>query len=440
MRMDLSFRYASLTSLIWRPAQSHSNFQFSIHIGTVKFPSSMKFKHHFPFLALARHISVGIASLNDIVCIDPQLAYQILPDFEGNVTERFIDTATSNTTLSSLFASARNSTFISYDPEFLSILGPNPILKLVEQRNYSFANEAGIWIPDRNEVWFTSSVIDEATIISVLNLETLEVYTPNTSIPIVNPNGGYYFNHVVYFAGDGNANVAPAIYAIDPSTGKSSIVINSYFGLPFNGPNDMTWISRGNSNFMFFTDDPLSSLYDGGPQPVLVDAVWRFSPSQQSLVPVISRADILVPNGIAVNKDFTKLYVTDTLPITPTDGLAAASFSGSNAIFVFDLDEDVMPVNKRLFGISRTGVPDGIKVDDAGRVWTGEGEGIVVRNARGKVIGVFNAETLLDAALDDGVPIANFALAGDVLIVEANERLWTLKLAETVVEAGRFSS
>jgi gluconolactonase len=390
------------------------------------------------FLAILCHMGIATAGLNDIVSIDPSLTYRILPDFEGNVTEGFIDTATSNSSVSSVFAAARNSTFISYSSEFLSILGPNPILQLVEQRNYSFANEAGIWVPDRNEVWFTSSSIDDVTLISVLNLQTLEVYTPNTSIPIVNPNGGYSLNNIVYFAGDGNATVPPAIYAIDPSTGQSSIIINSYFGIPFNGPNDMVWVSRNNENTMFFTDDPLSSLYNGGPPPVLVDAVWRFSPSQNSLVPVISRADILVPNGIAVNKDFTKLYVTDTLPITPSD--AAANFSGSNAIFEFDLSTDMLPVNKRLLGISRTGIPDGFKVDDMGRVWTGEGEGIVVRNAAGRVIGIFNAETLLDPVLDGGVPIANFALAGDVLVIEANERLWTLKLGEVVMDGGKFYS
>ena len=240
---------------------------------------------------------------------------------------------------------------------------------------------------------------------------------------VVNPNGGYAFNNKVYFAGDGNATVSPAIYEIDPATGETSIIINNYFGLPFNGPNDMVWVKnqgpKKDQTFMFFTDDPLSSLYDGGPAPVLVDAVWRFDPVGQSLVPVISRADILVPNGIAVNKEMDKLYVTDTTPISTAD--SAGNITGSNAIFVFDLNGEGWPVNKRLFGVARTGVPDGIKVDDFGRVWTSEGEGIGVRNAMGKVIGLFNAETILVPG--EGIPIANFALAGSVLVIEANKRL-----------------
>jgi gluconolactonase len=299
------------------------------------------------------------AALNDIVSIDSQLTYRLLPDFEGNVTENFIDTSTSNSTTSILFASARNATFISYSSDFLSLIGPNPSLRLIEQRNYSFANEAGIWVPPLNEVWFTSSVINDITTISILSLSSLSVSTPSLSQSVINANGGYYFNSKVYFASDGNATIPPAIYSVDPSTGDTEVLINSYFGLPFNGPNDITWANspRSNQTFMFFTDDPLSSLFDGGPAPVLVDAVWRFNPKSHSLIPVISRADILVPNGIATNKEQNKLFVTDSTPIDSGTGTSPAGVgAGSNAIYVFDLVDDEngvpWPVNKRLFGLT----------------------------------------------------------------------------------------
>jgi hypothetical protein len=114
------------------------------------------------FFAASAATNIATAALNDIVSIDAQLAYRILPDFEGNVTDNFIDTGTSNTTTSALFAFARNATFISYSSHFLSLIGSNPSLQLVEQRNY-FPNEAGIWVPPLNEVWFTSSVINDIT-------------------------------------------------------------------------------------------------------------------------------------------------------------------------------------------------------------------------------------------------------------------------------------
>ncbi|KAF5869310.1 putative calcium-dependent phosphotriesterase protein [Botrytis fragariae] len=340
-------------------------------------------------------------TLNTTIFIDPVSTYLIPPNYHGNISQTFIDTQTSNTNLSVLLTSAKSSPFISYDPEFLKLLGANPTATLIAQRNYSFANEAGIWYP------------------------------------IINPNGGTYFDHLVYFAGDGNATISPAIYAIDPATGYAEIIINSYFGVPFNGPNDLTWVNHHGTPYLFFTDDPLSSLYDGGPSAVLPDAVWRFSPTTKSLIPVISRADILVPNGINVNAAMNTLYVTDTTPITTTD--SGGYNSGSNAIYKFDLDTDMFPVNKRLIGISRTGIPDGIHIDDKNRIWTAEGEGIVVRNNVGKVLGLFNAEVFLhDPAGEPGIEIANFALAGDVLVVEGSGKLWTVKLAEVVVSPDRY--
>ncbi|KAI9642997.1 hypothetical protein NHQ30_008731 [Ciborinia camelliae] len=377
-------------------------------------------------------------SLDAIISIDPELTYLIFPDYHGNITQNFIDTKTSNTSISTLLASAKSAAFISYDPDFLSILGKNPKANLVAQRNYSFANEAGIWVPDHNEVWFTSSSMNDTTTISVRNLNTLEIYTPNTSIPIINPNVGTYFDNKVYFAGDGNATVSPAIYSIEPTTGHTEIIINSYFGIPFNGPNDLTWVNHNGTPYLFFTDDPLSSLYDGGPPAVLSDAVWRFSPTTKSLVPVISRADILVPNGININAAMNILYITDTTPITTAD--SGGCNSGSNAIYKFDLDSNMFPINNRLVGLSRTGIPDGIHIDDKGRIWTAESEGIVVRNDVGKVLGLFNAEVFLDdPAGEPGIEIANFALAGDMLVVEGSGKLWTIKLAEVVWNTDRFT-
>ncbi|MCJ1403807.1 hypothetical protein MMC11_007030 [Xylographa trunciseda] len=373
---------------------------------------------------------------NTTVSVDSTLSYRLLPDFEGNITDNFIDTTTTNSTVASVFAAAREAVFISYDPEFLEIIGPNPTLKLIAQRNESFAIEAGVWVPDRNEVWFTSPTVDNVGSVWVLNLATSEVYTPVTSIPIITPNGGYYFNGVVYITGQGTATDAPCIYAIDPATGHTSIVVNSYFGVRFGGPNDVTWVKRGNNSYMFFTDDPLSQFYSGGQVDVLPDAVWRYDPQTQSIVPVISRADVLVPNGITVSADQRKLFVTDTTATSgPLSQGAGAGNSGSPAIYSFDLDDDLFPINKRMLGIARRGVPDGLHVDDTGRVWTGEYEGIVVRNSKGKVIGVFNSETTLS---DQSTRVENFALAGDTLVLLDGERVWTLKLAYEVVSPDRY--
>lgn len=93
--------------------------------------------------------------------------------------------------------------------------------------------------------------------------------------------------------------------------------------------------------------------------------------------------------------------------------------------------------NKVLLGITREGVSDGMKVDDKGRIWTAEYEGIVVRNSFGKVIGLFNKEYILGSPTPK-VEMANFALAGDTLVLLAVDRVYTVKLAEEVLSPARY--
>jgi gluconolactonase len=76
-------------------------------------------------------------------------------------------------------------------------------------------------------------------------------------------------------------------------------------------------------------------------------------------------------------------------------------------------------------------VPDGIYIDDEGRVWTGESDGIVVRNNEGRILGPLNSLVLIRE--DQIRPLQNFALAGDTLVVLALDNIWTTKLATTVV-------
>lgn len=65
-------------------------------------------------------------------------------------------------------------------------------------------------------------------------------------------------------------------------------------------------------------------------------------------------------------------------------------------------------------------------------MWTAEGNGVVVRRAiDGKELGVFNAEVL-----DNSVnAIANFALAGDKLVVLADSRIWVVQLGQMLSAA-----
>ncbi|KAL2823030.1 hypothetical protein BJX63DRAFT_426851 [Aspergillus granulosus] len=110
--------------------------------------------------------------------------------------------------------------------------------------------------------------------------------------------------------------------------------------------------------------------------------------------------------------------------------------SGSGAIYRYDLDAFCSQVSKQMVAIVRSYV-DGIHIDDHGRIWTAEYDGVVVRNSRGKVLGVFNAEAFLDVEI---ALIANFALAGNELIILAVDSIFIIELGQNVTTPGRFSS
>lgn len=150
-------------------------------------------------------------------------------------------------------------------------------------------------------------------------------------------------------------------------------------------------------------------------------------------------------NGCRVNANSTALYITDTtypsnITNSPfTAGPAGGKSPGSPAIYRFDLDAELRPSNKTLVALPSRGVPDGIHIDDAERIWTGEGDGVVVRNSAGTILGVFNKEVLLEGGADAEYDIANICLAGDKLVIFALQRLWLVQLTESVISPDRYS-
>jgi gluconolactonase len=198
---------------------------------------------------------------NTIVSIPSEYLYNLPPTsgFFSDLSTGYIDTNfTSDTALSKLFASAKNAPFVSYGDEFLEILGSDAKLVLVDESTDPknlFAYEAGVWVYDRNEVWFTSAVQEGGpSEVRVLKLDTYEVYKANVSSGLINANGGYYFDGLIYFTTYQSPEYPGGIVSVDPNTGEVTTIVNSYFGLRLNSPDDLTWVVRGGKKYMFFTD------------------------------------------------------------------------------------------------------------------------------------------------------------------------------------------
>lgn len=374
------------------------------------------------------------------VSVPPEYYYLLPPGYEGSINANFIDTETGNSTIDGILAAARNSTFYAYDDEFYSIVDVSPQITTISAGNSTFvaAKEGGVWVPEHNQVWFDGGG-DDPLPYYILDMSTYEITSPgNDTIPPI-VSGGSYHDGSVYFASLGLKSISavPAIYAIDVVTGEHRTVINSYGGVPFNSIDDVAWVSAGASscahpdedNLFFTTLDLGANGETWLSDAVLPNAVWRFTPSTKTVQAVISRGDILAPNGIAADPNGNHLYVSD-VALTQLTGPGSNS-SGSPAIYKFDLDADCNPVNKRLFAINRSGLADGIHVDNSGRVWTAEWHGIVVRDARGRELGVFNGEQLVE---DEYAPIENFALAGDKLVILAGDKILIVQLKQDVTD------
>jgi gluconolactonase len=93
----------------------------------------------------------------------------------------------------------------------------------------------------------------------------------------------------------------------------------------------------------------------------------------------IVAGDFVRPNGLAFSPDETRLYIVDS---GRTKGL-----ENPTHIRVFNVDGDVRLAGGAEFAACDVGLFDGLRLDEAGRLWVSTGEGIECYEANGDLIG-----------------------------------------------------
>lgn len=151
--------------------------------------------------------------------------------------------------------------------------------------------------------------------------------------------------------------------------GRVTSLVDSYQGKALNTPNDVVVKRDGTVWF----SDPLYGLvndYEGGRRSsVQSPAVYRFDPADGSLQAMTSMDEVAGPNGLAFSPDESLLYVVDTG--APDDPIA------DRLIHVFDVVQDGRQLEgRRHFHRVNNGNADGIRVDEAGNVWSSAGNGV----------------------------------------------------------------
>ncbi len=207
---------------------------------------------------------------------------------------------------------------------------------------------------------------------------------------------------------------APArISRVDPATGLTETVVETWHGLPLNSPNDVVVKSDGT---VWFTDPSYGHLQGFRPEPRVGDFVYRYDPTAGHLSVVADSFD--KPNGLAFSPDERTLYVGDS---------GANHEPGSydprrpHRIVAFDVVDGRRLERPRLLAVTVPGFPDGIKVDGEGRVYASAASGVQVFDASGTLLG----EIVLPGAvnLTFGGPERN------VLFITADTAIWAAVLA-----------
>ncbi|MDB6024746.1 MAG: Gluconolactonase [Verrucomicrobiales bacterium] len=152
---------------------------------------------------------------------------------------------------------------------------------------------------------------------------------------------------------------------LENSKGEVKPLIETFDGKKFNSPNDAAVKSDGT---IWFTDPDYG--LGKNPHDVAGLYVYRFDPKSHEVRAVIKDFD--KPNGLCFSPDEKKLYIADS--------------GKPHHIRVFDVQKDGTLANGKVFCDINSGVPDGIRCDKEGRVWSSAGDGVHIFAVDGSLI------------------------------------------------------
>lgn len=162
--------------------------------------------------------------------------------------------------------------------------------------------------------------------------------------------------------------------AIHVGGGKFKTLTRSFNDHLYNSPNDLAIAKDGS---IYFTDPPYG-LKNKALRELEWNGVYRLSPDGKVSLLI---KDLTFPNGIALGPDEKTLFV-------------AVSDPAATRVMAYDLQSDGTIANGRVFfdaqplkSPDRKGGCDGLKVDQAGNVWTTGPGGVLILSKSGRHLG-----------------------------------------------------
>jgi gluconolactonase len=276
---------------------------------------------------------------------------------------------------------------ISLDPAFDRLIAPDIPLETIVKFP-SLRGEGPIW---RN---------GQLRILDMRQAQVIEVALDGTHRVVLENAGGRMSADVPTLQGaNGQANWRDGAVLLCRAglrdigvmyrNGKTGTFIPDFEGRRFNSPND---IVVGKDGSVWFTDPPLSlpghprarpadpatppaSMIRPMDKQIPFNGVFRFKDGK--LTAAIT--DMPTPNGLAFSPDGKVLYVSNTEP----DMFVRAYAVGEDGTLSDERELIRIPADNP-YG---TGLPDGLKVDSEGNVWTTGPGGLLIISPSGKMLG-----------------------------------------------------
>jgi gluconolactonase len=142
-------------------------------------------------------------------------------------------------------------------------------------------------------------------------------------------------------------------------------LIDTYDGRKLSSPNDLVVKSDGT---IWFTDPDYGLA--GRKKETPGNYVYRFNPGNKTLTAVVT--DMPSPNGLCLSPDEATLYVANS---GKPPELRAYPVGGT------------FPAQGRVFATIDKGIPDGIRCDELGNVWSSSGDGVQIFSPAGRLVG-----------------------------------------------------
>lgn len=191
--------------------------------------------------------SICNGSLPKVVCIQKYASVIPYPFF------RPVSNGTSNPDFKSTsvpgdlsFAEVGTADFLVFDrARGLELLGSNPTYDHVFKVN-SAVHEAPVYVPSQNKLYLSQlepGFLPQLVVDLNHNPPTLSEFLSDP--PVYAPNGGTFHSGKVYWGASGGNNSIggaeqrPGLRNLDPTTNKSTTLLNNYFGYYFNTIDDL---------------------------------------------------------------------------------------------------------------------------------------------------------------------------------------------------------